>query len=203
MVRRAAFVLLVVGLAGVGSRPAAADCGGPTYTYDAAPARRGTTVTVTGRGWGDSCYDTGPPPDGEGVLGKPQTNLLVLFVQGGEEVIVGEGDADADYEFVVDVPVPATLTPGEATLAVWNATGSIGLSATDQPIVITDEPPAETVWKVATFGPSRADVRIPSGSASSESEGRDGGLPWLPVGLGAVITVGVIAWGIARRRPTE
>lgn len=53
----------------VSAPPASADCSGPSMSFSPQDVDRGGEVTVTGEAWGDNCYDTGPPPNGEGALG--------------------------------------------------------------------------------------------------------------------------------------
>jgi hypothetical protein len=77
---------------------------------------RGETVTVSGTAWGDSCYDTGPPPAGEGALGVPVPEITVVLVQGAREWELWTGAANADYVFSADVTVPGDASAGVATL---------------------------------------------------------------------------------------
>ncbi|MDG2028270.1 MAG: hypothetical protein P8J50_14275 [Acidimicrobiales bacterium] len=57
--------------------PAAADCAGPTPELEAGEYLPGEPVPVSGQWFGDNCYDTGPPPEGEDVLGKPIADIDV------------------------------------------------------------------------------------------------------------------------------
>lgn len=95
--------------------PAAASCLGPTVEHQGEVVR-GTTFVVTGRGWGDNCYDTGGPPEGEGTLGRPVTDIEVVISQAGQEIVVARGSANWDYNFFVEVEVPVDLQPGVATV---------------------------------------------------------------------------------------
>src|SRR3546814_13776503 len=97
--------------------PASAACAGASLTYDTT-VERGSTLTITGIGFGDACHDTGIPPDAHGALGDPLTGITISIVQNGVERVVAEGNADDDYELVVDVTVPTDLEPGEATVRV-------------------------------------------------------------------------------------
>lgn len=113
--KRLLTLLLVVMVFGL-SEPAAADCGGPTISYTPAEVVAGDAIIVDGYGWGDNCYDTGPPPGGEGDLGKPLTNIEIVFVHQGGEVPVATGNADGRYEFTAEITVPGTLEPGDFTV---------------------------------------------------------------------------------------
>jgi hypothetical protein len=197
IVRRALLAGLVLG-ALAQPATAAADCSGPSISYATAPVPRGGTVAVTGTGWGDSCYDTGPPPSGEGILGKPQRDLIVLFVQDGEELLVAEGAADEDYGFAVDVPVPLSLQPGEATLIVRGPTGA-SHTGSGEPIPITDAPIVAGAPEFVTFGPAApAPEAGPTPPVEADAEDEP---PWLLLGVAVLplLAVGVIVV-VARRR---
>lgn len=188
---------LALGFAAV---PAAADCSGPTIEYDVGPVARGDTVHVSGTAWGDNCYDTGPPPGGEGVLGRPQDGILLLLAQGDEEVIVAEGAADADYAFEVDVRVPVTFTPGVATLSALRQDGGFVFDARALPITITDAPPVEGGEAQVVFGP--AVVPAPAPRLDGDDDG--GGVPWLGVAFIALVAVlgALVLGGALVRSPT-
>ena len=124
MKRVATVVALLCGLLHLGSAPVGAACLGPSIEYESGAVRRGGTVTVTGSGFGDNCYDTGPPPAGEGYLGKPLTEIEVVLVQSDRQTVVARGAADEGYAFEIDVVVPVGSFPGEARLlALDEATG--------------------------------------------------------------------------------
>jgi hypothetical protein len=113
--------LVSAGTIAVGSSPVSADCSGPTIRYTPGTVSRGDIVTVQGFGWGDNCYDTGPPPSGQGVFGVPVKDIAISFVQGNKLVRVARGAAEGDYRFEVDVRVPRQLKPGSATIgASWS-----------------------------------------------------------------------------------
>jgi len=181
----------MVALAG----PAAADCNGPTITYEAGEVRRGTTVRVEGTGWGDACYDTGSPPAGEGILGEPVGEIQILLTQDGSTVVMAEGAADDDYTFSVDVPVPSWLRPGEATLdARW--VGGESWDATDQPLVVTAEPALEGPDDSVVFGAQHE----PSGTTGS---GSGDAMDWLvPFLIGAALASAVFAFVLLLRPRT-
>jgi hypothetical protein len=147
---------LVAGLISAFPAAAAADCSGPTISVSPeSGAARGEQVTVTGSYFGANCYDTGPPPAGQGIFGTPLDDIEIVFVQGTTELVVARGAADNDYAFSVDVTVPADLQPGEVLLQVR----SNGLfSSALQSFVLTDAPPVGSApassEDVATFGPA-------------------------------------------------
>ncbi len=96
--------------------PAAADCLGPTIEIAQRKIAPGEEIKVSGSGWGDNCYDTGPPPGGEGVLGVPINGIEIFVVQGDREWLVAAGSADAHYRFAATVTAPGDLTLGDARL---------------------------------------------------------------------------------------
>jgi len=169
-------VLLV--LSWVGAAPAGADCSGPTITYGAGEVRAGGTVTVEGNAWGYECYDTGPPPAGEGVLGEPVVGIEVVLSQDGFDEVVARGAAGDDYDFVVEVTVPGWFQPGEATVSARYA-GGVAYDATDRPLIVLDEPALETTGEIVSFGP--VDERPPptststTGPTTSTTTSEDGG----------------------------
>ena len=164
---------------------ARADCAGPTISYPGGEVRRGTTLTVIGTFWGDNCYDTGPPPDGEGTLGLPIEDIEILVSQ-GDQVVVARGSADADYAFEVNVTIPGSLSPGPVeVIARWDASPAV--NATEEPLVISSQPPLTDAQVVATFGP----VATPAKN--------DDTTPW-PVVAAAVAAAGVGLAFRARRK---
>jgi hypothetical protein len=197
----AAASLLVVAAVGLGSTSlAAADCAGPTVRHEVGTFDRGGTLSVEGLAFGDSCYDTGPPPEGQGVLGKPIEGISVLVVQGGDEHLVAEGAADAEYGFTVDVLLPADLTAGEADVVVRYADGAEAYDPDLLPFTVSDAAPVEPATSsaaVATFGPAAPAepevVQVPGeGDDDGEvvSRGGEGDPP-----LGWFIASGVAAFG--------
>lgn len=177
--------LLVVG------GPAAADCSGPTVDWAPHEVARGGTVTVTGSAFGDNCYDTGPPPPGQGFLGVPRQDLQIVVVQGEVEVVVAEGDADAEYAFEVDIVVPPELQPGPANLVVRVPEGRVDPTAIDG-LTITDEPPTGTAATVVDFSVEPGDDEAEGEAAGpGDDDGDDGdGLPvgWIVAGAFVVAT---------------
>ena len=136
---------------------ATASCVGPAVKIKPARVARGGALTVTGQNFGDDCLDTGTLPQGVGPLGNPLTGLVIVIDQGDNEFVVATGSAGSDYAFKVDVVVPASLQPGDATLAILGA-GDARLT-TDLPLVISGaEPISAGETAVATFGPPPPDT---------------------------------------------
>ncbi len=98
----------------MGLPSASASCGGPQITVTPNSAAAGSTVTVHGQAFGDNCYDTGPPPAGQGVLGNPLTDVEIGFVQHDITTVLATVDANDEYEFTVEVTVPTDAEPGQA-----------------------------------------------------------------------------------------
>lgn len=101
---------------------------------------RGGEVIATGEGWGDNCYDTGPPPDGEGVLGRAVTDIEIVVVQGEKEWVVATVDADDEYRFTTPVNVPQDATPGDAQMIARNARSLPYVSNPDPALRISNAP---------------------------------------------------------------
>ncbi|MCB0971902.1 MAG: hypothetical protein KDA97_10390 [Acidimicrobiales bacterium] len=197
---------------GVAASPSAASCTGPALQRGEVTVDRGDTVTVTGVGWGDNCYDTGPPPEGEGVLGVPHDGIELVVVQGDRTIVVAEGTAGEDYGFSVDVPVPTSLDPGPARVQAR----LVG-APTDPPdaygpgveLTVTDvEVPDQIFTPVAFEGATTASS--PPTAAATEDDpaadqvatSTDGNLnPVLVIGgaLAVLAAVGVVVLGRRRR----
>jgi hypothetical protein len=143
------------------ARPVAADCSGPYIVVDERKVDAGADLLLTGVAWGDNCYDTGPPPPGEGTLGVPVSEIDIVIQQGGERWLVATGSADADYGFTVTVELPAQLQPGRAEIrAEWD-----GRTAWTQDafVIVVDGPSNGTGdVSVASFGPSPSSTPPPS-----------------------------------------
>jgi hypothetical protein len=197
----AASIVLAAAFGLASAAPAAADCAGPTVRHEVGTFDRGSLLTVDGLAFGDNCYDTGPPPAGEGVLGKPRSDITVFVVQGGEEHLVAEGAADGEYLFTVEVLLPAELEPGEADVVVRYAEGVEAYDPDLLPFTVSDAEPAEPVGpEVATFGPVETEpevVQVPGegedGEAGQEGEVTTRGGDDPP--LGFFIASGVLALG--------
>jgi hypothetical protein len=213
---------VLVGLVASVGPTARADCVAPSFTHDAQTIGRGETIVVTGMFWGTECYDTGPPPEGQGALGEPATDVEVYVVQGDVEVLVARGRAASDYTFEVEVPVPTELEPGPATVAVrstgfegTDGTGSFDLTAAPavEPTIstpvefgpstgaTTPTPATPPTTTGSTTRPSTATAVTDPDDTDADDAGGTGSAGALVVGgltvLGAAAAAG---WIIARRR---
>lgn len=182
LVRRIAFVVLLIGLLVAIGAPAAADCSGPTIEIVRRDVGRGGQLLVIGSAWGDNCYDTGPPPDGEGGLGVPIDAIEIYVVQDGKEWLVATGAADADYSFEALVVVPIALQPGNATVeARWNdrvaysqdpqfvVSGAAPLMSAE-PSVVTFDATTTTTSVASTTIPAATTATDPAAEVTSTSE---------------------------------
>lgn len=153
--------------------PSAADCSGPLFDHRSGAVDRGSTLVVTGFGWGDDCHDTGDPPAGEGVLGNPLTDIEVVIRQGEVEHLVAIGFADENYEFEVEVPIPVDLEPGPVEVRVDSAGSLIpGDPFRAGELVVSDTPPVEpTVEAPVHFGEVSGDGETPDAGGEGGEEG--------------------------------
>lgn len=208
---RALTVALVAAVAvAVLSGTAEAGCVGPGIEHPSGTVDRGGTVHVVGQAWGDNCYDTGPPPPGEGVLGHPLTGIKVYLAQGGIEHLVATGDADQKFGFVVDVPVPDTLEPGPVELVARSTRNGQPYSTTTKPLVVSQVAPsgsnvgAPVQFDKPTQTPEATTTASSSSSRSTTSSRDNGGGSVSAAVLAgvALITAGLVAAGVylARRR---
>jgi hypothetical protein len=171
LVRILAFVSVVFGLLITTGSPAAADCSGPTIEIEQREVVRGAQLVVMGYSWGDNCYDTGVPPDGEGVLGVPIGGIDVYVVQGTEEFLVATGAADDEYSFDVSIVIPAELTAGTAVVQARWAANRIAYSENPQ-IVVTDASPlVSDEPTVATFEPATTTTTTTTTDSTTTSTG--------------------------------
>jgi hypothetical protein len=186
--------------------PVSADCSGPTIAHDVGSIDRDGTVQVIGSGWGNNCYDTGPPPEGEGVLGKPVTGIKIFLVQDGVEHLVATGNADTKYEFEVDVPVPDDLEPGPIELVARSDLDMNTFDRTPEQMVVSERPPtgasddAPVRFGATEPEPAPNDAESPEGSPEDD----DGsGVPVVVIAVGAMVLVaGLVAAATRwRRRP--
>jgi hypothetical protein len=156
---------------------------------------RGGEVIATGKGWGDNCYDAGPPPDGEGVLGRPVTDIEIVVVQGDKEWVVATVDADENYRFTSPVNVPQDVAPGDAQMIARKAGTLPYVSNPDPALRISSAPaltppPRDTPSSTTALEPGAATGRNESGSQAV----------WLAVVAAVVVAVAAGTWVVAVRR---
>lgn len=204
--------LFVLTLGLFGASPVAADCAGPLLTVitDGQEVYPGSVITIEGLYFGDQCYDTGPPPSGEGTIGMPWQNIDIVLVQDGREHLVATGNAGAAYDFSVDVVVPDDVEVGAmsvtAKLPAQGAYDDWSVTA-DQEIQVTAGEASAPI-AVARFGPTEpAQPWIDNtwfGDANSGQSDRDSlfdGLSWLWWALG-MLAIGFLA-GRKLPRPSD
>ncbi len=184
-------LLTVAGLA-VGGRVALADCVGPTVGHTGGDLTHGEIVTVSGYGFGDNCYDTGPPPPGEGSLGRPLTGIEVYAEQNGLRHLVAVGDADMAYEWEVEFAVPAILDVGDVDIVVVS-NGFEAFEDAESPIWVLSDRDESAEIEVVTFGLGHP----PKPHAAPSFPGTD----WAPVLAlsGSLIAIAAILAGLQRR----
>ena len=158
-------VALIIGVV-VLQEPAGADCAGPTLAFETGEFARGASIAVIGSSFGLECYDTGPPPPGEGLLGPPIQDIEILFVQGDSEWVVATGDAGNDYGFRVDILVPLDAEPGDGRITARFLSDWEPWIQTTEAVTITDAAPVVDEWAMATFGPAAE----PSGGSTEVIE---------------------------------
>lgn len=174
----------------ISASPSSARCLPANIAFEPDEAARGELVSVTGDHFGDSCFDVGDPPEGQGVLGNPEHDLELFVRQGGRDLLVAEGDAGTGYGFTVDVVVPLELEPGDVTFVARRSDGREVEALDDQgiPLVLTvaDGPPAGDAATVAAFDP----IDTPLADDAADDEG--GGTSVLPL-VGVALVVAAIA----------
>lgn len=181
--------------------PAGAQCAGPDILVSSDRVGRGATFTVTGEAFGTACYDTGPPPAGQGALGEPAADLELVVEQADRSVVVALGSAGSDYGFTVDVVLPVALVPGPAELVARSSDPRTGVVR--RSLTVLDEPAAAGATStVALFGaPVEAQAPTASGVEGEGGEGEDEDVPaWLLAGTGLAILAAGAAVVRARRR---
>lgn len=192
----AALVMLLV-VVFTATEAAVADCAGPTFSHTGGDLAHGDAVVVTGHWFGDNCYDTGPPPPGEGSLGRPITDIEVYLEQEGGLHLVAVGDASDDYAWRVDVPVPPVLDVGEARVVVLN-NGFEAFNDNPTEIRVTSNRAESASFEPVAFGPA-ATERPPA-----SPEMGFGGTNWTPlitlIAATAIITASLL---LAQRRSTR
>lgn len=179
------FLITVLGLLAVGlaaASPASADCPSPSMTFSPSEVDRGGEVIATGKYWGDNCYDTGPPPEGQGDLGEPLEGIEIVVVQGEREWVVGtvDAEADADYGFVTRIVVPRDAAPGDAQLVARRPETYLFVSNPDPMLRISSAPPTGQPPRAANqVRPrSRRATRTPRTSTNHRSAGCGSPASW-------------------------
>lgn len=160
---------------------------------------RGGEVTATGERWGDNCYDTGPPPDGEGVLVRAATDIEIVVVQGEKEWVVATvdaDDADDDYRFTTRVNVPQDATPGDAQMIARKA-GTLPYVSNPDPALRISDAPAVTS-PPTTDAPSSSTAQE-SDAATTENESVSPVL-WLAIAAAVVVALAAGTLVVAARR---
>ena len=158
---------------------------------------------MIGRWFGDNCYDTGPPPPGEGTLGVPVEGIEILLVQSeggaqgrpaadaGIEFSLGLVDADDEYRFRFVGTVPEGVSLGEAWVEVRFDVDWLPYDMTDRPFLVIGglvegvdtneaakpvappEPAPHTTTTIASAEPSPPGT-VQLTSSSSEESGTNG-----------------------------
>lgn len=205
---------LVAAASVLGAPAAHASCAGPFVT---ATIEADGQLVIEGEGFGTDCHDTGPPPEGEGVLGAPARDISVVVRQDGVEFVVAQGEAAPDYTFHVEVEPPPMV--GEALVEARYA-NQVGFTSALTPSVPVTLPESEDLsggQNVVTFrgqslaqpgatGSSETPVSAaPAADAPAEGSSDDlaSGLPVPAIALvaGALLAaLGTLWWN--RRRHT-
>lgn len=171
-----------------------ADCIGPTVQYDQGVFAPGETISIAGIGFGNNCYDTGPPPPGQGALGTPLNGIEVFLEQEGTRVLIAAGSADSEYEWDVSAIVPGGFELGPVDVLVFANGGFQAFDENGGGLEIGEGPDPETEFEVAVFGDEDGAPR-PSGP------GADTGTNWTPlVALAGAFVAAGAAVAIAARR---
>ena len=176
----------------VSAPPASADCSGPSMSFSPQDVDRGGEVTVTGEAWGDNCYDTGPPPNGEGALGRPTTDIEIILTQDDTEWVLGTVDADKQYGFEVQMVVPADASPGDAQLHARKTGTAPNIPYVEPRLRISDAPaitpPSTTAPKPAPPPPESTTV----GQDQPNPEASRTVAPWLIAVAAALVVVAAV-----------
>ena len=159
------------------AQPAVAACVGPSLRANVVDGR----LSVTGEAFGTACHDSGPPPQGQGVLGEPGRAIQVVLSQRGMQQLVAVVDASADYTFGVDVPLvqvePGTLDVS-ATYLAQQGTGFL-TTATAEPVPVSTAVSRASYRLESSAPPGSPPVSSPAppSGRTAPSEG-SGALPW-------------------------
>ena len=180
--------------------PAAARCLGPVISFSPEVVGRGQSVSVTGGGFGDECYDTGAPPGATGILGEPIEVVDLVLLQGDREFVVGHADADDQYAFTVTVVVPASLEPGSAQVVARLAEGDVpAYDDGPQTLTVTDAPPVGASTGEAS--PSASAIEATGSSSSDQGIGKIGLLGTVGLALAAIYGIAVMHRRRERNQP--
>lgn len=187
-------LILVVSVAAMsgGVERAGAACIGPYIAYAPSEVAPGSDIDVVGLAWGDNCYDTGPPPAGEGSLGKP-ADVDLLVAQGEMEWLVGSATANSDYRFDAVARVPLEVKPGAASLVARRSSGRSAYRSVWH-FSITGAAPVQSSTSIAAVGTSDPVEPAESRNGAVVSDESAGG--WstgAKVLLIAVLAVAVLA----------
>jgi hypothetical protein len=183
----AACIALAATLISPGS--AGASCIGPTVLLDGGEVEPGDTIAIEGIGWGDNCYDTGPPPEGQGALGVPASDIEIVFLQDDIEILVATGDADAAYEFGATITIPSGLQPGKFDLVARTRLIDANVQARAPLAMLASETEVEAT--IAEFDPSDAVFEQPVFPPVNPQPDDEGQSPtWLlAVGIGLLVVL--------------
>ena len=166
LMRFAASVSVLLGLVIAAGSTVSGDCLSPTIEIEQHEVVRGGQLVVTGYAFGERCYDTGPPPQGQRELGLPLVDIEIYIVQGADEFLVATGAVDFSYKFAITVVVPPDLAPGPAMVqARW---ADRVASSEDPEFIVTEAAPLlSTRPPVVTFVPRPSTITAPPTSATS------------------------------------
>ena len=170
--RFTAFVSVLLGLVIATGSPVSGDCLSPTIEIEQHEVVRGGQLVVNGYAFGERCYDTGPPPQGQGELGRPLVDIEIYIVQGTKEFLVATGAANSFYKFAVTVVVPPDLVPGVAEVeARW--ADRVAFSEDPQIVVTEAAPLLPTPTPLVTFVPRPSITTAPGTTATTATETLD------------------------------
>ena len=114
-----------------------AACAIPEVSLSVAEAGPGQTVTVSGKGLFNDCYDTG-----QGATPPALFDVDIVFANEGRSTVLATVDADPAGTLSVDVQVPADAAAGDAWFSVKTSNEAFPERSSDlAPIVITAPAP--------------------------------------------------------------
>lgn len=176
---------------------AAADCSGPTIEHSSGTFDRGDPISVRGTSFGTNCYDTGPPPPGEGILGTPVRGIEIALVQDDVDIVVAEGNANLKYEFIVEAALPVALQPGDVTVVARWRNGGEAFNSTSDPLIVSDAAAQPSDVEIVGFGSNATP------ESEEAEEATDGTSTWPLAAAVALATIAAItsaAWWVRRSR---